>query len=100
MTELDGDECAELERLRADRLTDEPMAALDVTGVSQQLVDALVDQGAPEALDGFAGPIADGVRSFVHGQITRVVESERFATVWDNANRTAHQQLSAARRLP
>lgn len=79
----------------ADRLTDELMSALDIAGVSQQLVDALVEQGAPEALDGFAGPIADGVRSFVHDQVTRVVESERFATVWDNANRTAHEELAA-----
>lgn len=79
----------------ADRLTDELMTALDVAGISQQLVDALQEQGAPEAVAGFAGPVADGVRSFVHDQISRVVESDRFATVWDNANRTAHEALAA-----
>ncbi|GAB3993988.1 hypothetical protein GCM10029992_07140 [Glycomyces albus] len=79
----------------ADRLTEELMTALDVAGISQRIVEALQEQGAPEAVGGFAGPIADGVRSFVHDQVTQVVESERFATVWDNANRTAHEQLAA-----
>lgn len=79
----------------ADRLTDELVTRLDLEGLLQQLVAALEEQGAPEALDGLVGPVTSGVRSFVHTQVRAVLASDQFAQVWDAANRVAHDELDA-----
>jgi hypothetical protein len=86
---------ADVREAVADRLTDELMTRLDLEGVSKQLVEALQNQGAPAVLGGLTGPITDGIRSFIHDRIAQVVSGERFAAIWDNANRTAHSELAA-----
>jgi hypothetical protein len=79
----------------AARLTDELVTRVDLAGLLQQLVDALEERGAPEALNGLVGPITNGVRSFIDTQVRAVLASEQFAQVWDAANRVAHDELDA-----
>jgi hypothetical protein len=78
-----------------DRLTDEFMTKLDIAGLSQQLVTALQERGAPEIINQLVGPMVSGVRNFVRNEIHKVVTSDRFAQVWDSANRIAHDELDA-----
>ena len=75
------------------RLTDEFMTKVDVAGLTQQLVAALQERGAPEILTQLTGPIVSGVRNFVRTEIHKVVTSDQFARVWDSANRIAHDEL-------
>ena len=44
----------------------------------------------------FAAPaIASGFESFVHAATLRIVQSDRFQTLWENANRRAHSRVVA-----
>jgi hypothetical protein len=44
-------------------------------------------------LDNFSGPIANGINGFVSTTVARIVASPAMATLWVEANRTAHQGL-------
>ncbi len=79
----------------ADRLTDEVMTKLDVAGLTEQLATALQDRGAPEIINQLVGPMVSGIRNFVRTEIHNVVTTDRFAQVWDSANRIAHDELDA-----
>jgi hypothetical protein len=68
--------------LVADRLTTRLFREVDVEAEAK---DAL-----PERAQFLAGPISSGVETFVREAATRVLASEQFATVWENANRRAH----------
>ena len=68
--------------LVADRLTTRLFKEVDVEAEAK---DAL-----PERAQFLAGPISTGVETFVREAATRVLASEQFATVWENANRRAH----------
>ena len=47
------------------------------------------------ALPGLAVPITNGVESFTKDQVNAFVASAQFATLWDQVNRVAHEQVSA-----
>src|SRR5262252_3117418 len=68
--------------LVADRLTTRLFKEVDVEAEAK---DAL-----PDRAQFLAGPISSGVETFVREAATRVLASEQFATVWENANRRAH----------
>ncbi|MFJ4687239.1 hypothetical protein [Streptomyces sp. NPDC088789] len=80
----------------ADRVTDALMTRIDLP--------VLLSQAAPQdrprlqrALGGRLGDaLESAVRSFVHDQAQRVVESNAFKTVWTDANRTVHASLDKA----
>ena len=84
----------------ADRITAEIFTKLDVTGITNQAVDALADRGLPPLvatqLHALSEPLSNGVESFVRTEVGKVVASEAFANAWTTANRTAHQALVAA----
>src|SRR4029453_10142423 len=70
-------------------------------GLTTQAVQALSARGTlPPQLAGqlqaLAVPIANGVQSFTHSQIAKVVQSDAFADAWVQANRAAHQELVKA----
>ena len=73
---------------------------LDLDATIDEVVVALEDQGLPEnaaaTLSALAGPLANGIRSFIHDRITALVQSDAFETAWVEANRTAHSELVAA----
>jgi hypothetical protein len=74
---------------------------VDIDGITTQTMTALAQRDiVPPALatqlQALAVPIASGVRSFTQDQIGKVVQSDAFASAWEQASRTAHQQLVAA----
>jgi hypothetical protein len=84
----------------ADKITAEIFARLDVTGITNQAVDALAERGLPPLvatqLHALSGPLSDGVQSFVRTEVGKVVASDAFADAWVTANRSAHSALVAA----
>lgn len=82
-----------------DRITSVVFDRIDVAGITGSAADALQRQGAPPAvatgLHALSAPIANGVRSWTHDQVGRLVASEQFAQAWSEANRVAHTQLLA-----
>jgi hypothetical protein len=66
----------------ADRLTTRLFQEVDV--------EAEAKEALPERAQFLAGPISTGVETFVREAATRVLASEQFATIWENANRRAH----------
>lgn len=71
---------------------------VDIQGIAQQSLSAIAQRDiVPPAvaaqLPALAVPLANGVRSFTSDRIGQVVASGTFATAWDQANRTAHEQL-------
>jgi len=84
----------------ADKITAEIFAQLDVTGLTNEAVDALANRGLPPrvaaGLHALSGPMSDGVQSFVRTEVGKVVASDAFADAWVTANRSAHQALVAA----
>lgn len=73
---------------------------LDLDATIDQVVVALENQGVPEdavaTLSALTGPLANGVRSFIHDRITTLVRSDAFEQAWVEANRAAHTELVAA----
>jgi hypothetical protein len=81
-------------------ITNTVFTYIDVRGLTQQAVTALRDKGAlpPEvatSLQGLAVPLANGVQSYTHDQVLKVVQTDAFAQAWTEANRAAHEQLVA-----
>jgi hypothetical protein len=75
------------------RLTDEFMTKLDIQSLVQQLATGLEQRGAPSILSNVVGPVTDGVRTLISQAIHKIVTTSQFATVWDDANRVAHQEV-------
>ncbi|GAA2259321.1 hypothetical protein GCM10009853_010380 [Glycomyces scopariae] len=82
----------------ADRVGEAVNERLDVEGYVARALDAIQTEGAPEALDALAGPVAAAVEGFVDDQVHTVVYSDRFAQLWTNANTTAHEAVAAILR--
>jgi hypothetical protein len=82
-------------------LTNAVFQYIDIDGITTQALTALSQRDivppalAPQ-LQALAVPITNGIRSFTSDQISKVVQSDTFAQAWEQANRTAHQQLVAA----
>ena len=82
----------------ADEVTQAVLEAIDVESLSTELLTALAQQenmpprlGA--LLPGLAAPISNGVESFTRDQVGRFVASPQFATLWEQVNRVAHEQI-------
>jgi len=84
----------------ADQITAQIFTYLDVGGLTTQAVDALAARGLPprlaDQLQGFAGPLASGIQSFVRTEVGKIVQGQAFADAWVQANRVAHQALVKA----
>ncbi|HVN12755.1 MAG TPA: hypothetical protein VMT69_11725 [Kineosporiaceae bacterium] len=83
------------------KLTNLVFQYVDVQSITTQALTALQQRGVvPPALatqlQALAVPLASGVQSFTHDRIQQVVQSDVFAQAWEQANRTAHQQVVAA----
>jgi hypothetical protein len=81
---------AAVQEYLARTVTEEVFTALQV---EDRLAEALRQRSPRLAF--LAGPIANGVQSFVQDQLHAVLASETFATSWEAANRFAHAQLIA-----
>ncbi|HEY7592226.1 MAG TPA: hypothetical protein VH969_03665 [Actinophytocola sp.] len=81
------------------RVTDEIFTRIDVQGLANDAVDALAQQGVPprltDRLHDLTGPLASGVRGFVHDRVAQLFASDQFARAFDRMIRVAHQQANA-----
>jgi hypothetical protein len=88
-----------VQRAIVDRVTSELFSRINVQAVTQDAINALESQGLPprvsQSLGALSAPLADGVRSFITDQVTKLVESNAFADAWVSANRAAHTQMVA-----
>jgi hypothetical protein len=89
-----------IQRALTDRITAKIFASVDVKALYNQAVDVLAKQGLrPDRaaqLQSFAVPVANGVESFTHSQVAKVVSSAAFANAWVQVNRQAHAALVKA----
>jgi hypothetical protein len=87
-----------------DQITAQVFTYIDIQALTTQVVDALSarveGRGLPPqaagALQGLAGPVANGVQGFVRTQVERIVQSQAFEDAWVQANRAAHEALVKA----
>src|SRR4051812_5054520 len=83
----------------AGRVTQEIFTQVDVQQLANQAVDALAAQGLPapiaDRLHGLTGPLADGTRSFVEGEVQDLVSSPAFISAGQQALTGTHQQFAA-----
>ncbi|HYZ97568.1 MAG TPA: hypothetical protein VE575_02385 [Acidimicrobiales bacterium] len=79
----------------ADEITDQVLVQLEVEDVLARALEALAERGVPERVVGLVPPITDQVESFVRERVLAVVRSERFAEIWEDAHRVAHDQVNA-----
>lgn len=81
----------------ADAVTNEILAAVNVQEITTQTLDAIAKQGLPpriaDNLQALSGPLTNGIEGFVRTQVNNLVASPQFATIWLEANRTAHASL-------
>ena len=76
-------------------------AVLDYVQIDQVTADLLdslaaqpnVPRRLAAVLPGLAAPITNGVEGFTQDQVDKFVASDRFATLWAEVNRAAHDQL-------
>ena len=87
-----------------DQITAQVFTYIDIQALTTQVTDALsarvegrgLPPQAAAALQGLAGPIANGVQGFVRTQVERIVQSQAFEDAWIQANRVAHDALVKA----
>ena len=81
------------------RIETEIYTYIDLESITQDVVNALDQQGLPPravtTLHAISGPLASAVRGFINDRITAFVQSSAFEQAWIEANRQAHTQMVA-----
>ncbi|MFB6893254.1 hypothetical protein ACFCX4_28515 [Kitasatospora sp. NPDC056327] len=84
----------------ANRITDAATEQIDVKAVVNDLSQAAAEQGVPprlaQLLGGLTGPLEGALTNLVHGAAERVVTSDAFATLWEEAVRAGHATMVKA----
>src|SRR5215217_5767091 len=82
-----------------DRVTDTIFQYVDVQGIADDGVNALVDQGLPvrvgDRLLTLTPTLASAVTGFVHDKVAELVASPAFVAAWNQALAVAHRQMNA-----
>jgi hypothetical protein len=80
-----------------DRLTTRVVDNVDVAAITAQLARALEQAGAPPVVvdnaQSLTGPLRRALTDAVHAVVNKVVTSDQFAQLWENANRLSHAAL-------
>ncbi|MCA6091969.1 hypothetical protein LE181_07315 [Streptomyces sp. SCA3-4] len=80
-----------------DRLTKRVVDNVDVNGITDALSNALSKASAPPGVVDkshlLAGPLKNALTTAVHNVVGKVVTSDQFAQLWDEANRRAHAAI-------
>ncbi len=82
----------------ADEVTAVILDNLDLRELTAEALTRLSQvEGMPPrvgaTLPALAVPLSSGIESFTHDQVQRALASDRFATVWAEVNRVAHEQV-------
>ncbi|MFF7586148.1 hypothetical protein ACFZCK_01500 [Kitasatospora purpeofusca] len=84
----------------ANRITDAATEQVDVKALVNDLSQAAAEQGVPprlaQLLGGLTGPLEGALTNLVHSAADRVVTSDAFATVWEEAVRAGHATMVKA----
>ncbi|OYD66793.1 hypothetical protein [Rhodococcus sp. OK302] len=80
-----------------DRITDEIDSQLDIEKVTADALTSLTENAerVPPVVVGLAPVIAGQAKSFIHQTVGSLVASDQFETLWIEANKQAHQSLTA-----
>jgi hypothetical protein len=80
-------------------LADNPaLQAYVAEDVSNQLFERVnikeyVEDALPKRAEALAGPLTSALQGFVRQAVQRILQTEQFHQLWDEANRVAHTQL-------
>lgn len=89
----------EVQALVADQVTTAIEDSLDLEGLTNDLFDGIQQLDLPPralaALDLLRAPAVQGLQNLVDTTVTRLVESDAFADVWETALRASHRSLEA-----
>lgn len=89
----------QVQAMVADQVTVAIEDSLDLEGLTNDLFDGIQQLDLPPralaALDLLRAPAAQGLQNLVDTTVTRLVESDAFADVWDTALRASHRSLEA-----
>ncbi|NED97040.1 hypothetical protein G1H11_17185 [Phytoactinopolyspora alkaliphila] len=92
-----SDPCITTRRRTTERLTTEIIVAADVENLIAEMVDELAERDIgprdTTALEGLAVPLANGIESWLRERVQAFVGSERFAELWTQLNRRAHDRV-------
>lgn len=82
----------------ANQITATVMDNVDIDGLVTDALTTLAKQPnvpprVSAALPGLAVPITNGVESFTRTEVSKILATPQFATVWEQVNRIAHQQI-------
>ncbi|WP_020575785.1 hypothetical protein [Actinopolymorpha alba] len=83
----------------ATQATQAIFSRVDVEGLTRQALDAIASRLPPVVaaqVRGLSGTISNAIKGFVTTQVTNVVRSDQFSTVWVQANRVAHHAIIQA----
>lgn len=84
------------------RVTGAIVDAADLDGLATEAVAAVDGLGLPPRVSALVGslqePLVDAATGFIRRAVDAVVTSDVLEAVWDEANRTVHQQLNAVLR--
>lgn len=90
----------EVQELVIDQASAAIQEQVDIEGITNDLFDGIAGLDLPPralaALDLLRVPAAQGAQSIIDQTVTRVVESDAFADVWDGALRGSHRALVVA----
>jgi hypothetical protein len=89
-----------VQKALADKITTVIFERLDIQGITSEALTNLsqlpnVPPRVATVLPGLSVPIANGVQSFTHDQVSKLLASPQFAQLWEQVNRAAHQQVVA-----
>ena len=89
----------QVQALVIDQVTVAIEDSLDLEGLTNDLFDGIQQLDLPPralaALDLLRAPAAQGLQNLVDTTVTRLVESDAFADVWETALRASHRSLEA-----
>jgi hypothetical protein len=89
----------QVQAMVADQVTVAIEDSLDLEGLTNDLFDGIQQLDLPPralaALDLLRAPAAQGLQNLVDTTVTRLVESDAFADVWETALRASHRSLAA-----
>ena len=91
---------AEVQAMLIDQVTTAVNEQIDIATIANDLFDGIEQLDLPPralaAIDLLRAPAIQGVEGLIDQTVTRVVESDQFADVWDGALRASHRGLVAA----
>jgi hypothetical protein len=89
----------QVQALVADQVTTAIEDSLDLDGLTNDLFDGIQQLDLPPralaALDLLRAPAVQGLQNLVDTTVTRLVQSDAFADVWETALRASHKSLAA-----